>query len=250
MDYKRIYDEFIKSRRAREASLSGYRERHHIVPRSFGGGNEPENLIDLSPEDHFFAHLLLAKIHGGQMWAPVAFMVGGSRKDYRPIVSRHRYGWVLNAMAASKRGAGAYQFDSTIYELEHADGRRWRGLQSEMPSLGFSRAMANLLVKRRCKSAKGWFLNGERPRHVGRGLGGGKAHHAYKPEVYQFLHVDGRRFQGTQFDLQTHAGLHSTMASRLVRGEFRCTKGWYIEGRPPAKRGRGAAYKVAVSAEY
>ena len=69
MDYRRIYSEFIVDRRTKEPAVEGYTERHHIVPKSLGGTDEPANLIRLTAEDHFFAHLLLAKIHGGGMWA-------------------------------------------------------------------------------------------------------------------------------------------------------------------------------------
>ena len=77
MNYTRIYESFIADRRGREADLiaSGeYFERHHITPRSLGGGDEPENLIALTAGDHFFAHLCLAKIHGGKMWVALNAM--------------------------------------------------------------------------------------------------------------------------------------------------------------------------------
>lgn len=77
MNYSRIYEAFIADRRRIEPELkrSGvYTERHHIVPRSLGGADESENLIQLSVEDHIHAHILLARIHGGRQWAAVLFM--------------------------------------------------------------------------------------------------------------------------------------------------------------------------------
>lgn len=77
MNYSKIYDDFIADRRKKESQLieSGeYRERHHILPRALGGGDELGNLISLTPEDHYFAHLLLAHIHGGTMWQAVKMM--------------------------------------------------------------------------------------------------------------------------------------------------------------------------------
>src|SRR5574343_1409425 len=109
MDYARIYAEFIADRLAKQPEKPAYFERHHIMPKSLGGGDEPENIIRLTPEDHFFAHLLLAKVHGGAMWAPIAFMVGGSRKDYKPTVSRKSHGWSARAMAKNRSGENAYQ---------------------------------------------------------------------------------------------------------------------------------------------
>ena len=77
MNYTRIYESFIADRRGREADLiaSGeYFERHHITPRSLGSGDEPENLIALTADDHYFAHALLARVYGGHMWLPLVRM--------------------------------------------------------------------------------------------------------------------------------------------------------------------------------
>lgn len=242
MDYQRIYSDFIADRKRREAHLIGYSERHHIHPRALGGGDEASNLIRLIPEDHFFAHLLLAKIHGGQMWAPVAFMVGGQRKDWRPCNSRRAYAWAVREMAKARLGAGAYQFDTTVYRLEHVDGSRWAGRQSDMPELGFSRAMANLLIKRRCRSAKGWFIEGERPEHVGRGRGGGLRHAMADLKEYSFRHVDGRLFTGTQIAMRARHGLRTADTTKLVRGVQTISKGWHLDGVTPKTAGRARAY--------
>lgn len=48
--------------RAKDRSIEGYVERHHVVPRCMGGGDSPDNLISLTPEEHYTAHLLLMKI--------------------------------------------------------------------------------------------------------------------------------------------------------------------------------------------
>lgn len=246
MNYHRIYAAFIQDRRVKEAGLTGYTERHHIFPRSLGGGNEPANLINLTAEDHFFAHLLLAKMHGGSMWSPVAFMVGGSRKDYRPVVSRKAFGWVKRAMAASKKRDGAYQFDTRVHHLEHRNGQEWSGHLIDMAEqLGMSRAAACRLINGKDGSANGWFVKGRKPAgRMGRSEGySGGAHPMYRPEVISFVHVDGRRFTGTQHGLHVTHGLSKSMACRLARGQFKTAKGWYVDGTKPAKVGRGAARK-------
>ena len=51
MNYKRIHNNIIE--RAKNRTLKGYKERHHIVPRCMGGTDEPENLVELTPEEHF-----------------------------------------------------------------------------------------------------------------------------------------------------------------------------------------------------
>lgn len=61
MDYKKHYDLLIARGKAR--TLSGYVERHHIVPKCLGGQDCPENLVELTPEEHYVAHQLLVKIY-------------------------------------------------------------------------------------------------------------------------------------------------------------------------------------------
>jgi hypothetical protein len=242
VNYSRIYSEFIADRRKRRAP-DGYSERHHIVPRTLGGADEPDNLIDLTAEDHFFAHLLLAKIHGGKLWAPIAFMVGGSRKDYQPIVSRSRYGWASRAMARAASGKNARQYDWTEHQLEHADGRTWSGTQADMNLvLGMTRPLANLLVKGRIGSANGWYFAGKRPAHVGRGSRGGVDHPMYRAKVIRFLHVDGREFCGTQFKLHQQEGISKSAACNLARGKVKVANGWYVEGTTLPTTGRGARW--------
>jgi hypothetical protein len=52
------YFEFIESCRLKEPSNV---HKHHIIPRYMGGMDDPKNLIKLSYEDHFTAHILLAE---------------------------------------------------------------------------------------------------------------------------------------------------------------------------------------------
>ena len=57
------YEEFIQNilnTRGRFACGDEYHERHHIIPKSCGGTNDEENLIDLYAKEHYEAHRLLA----------------------------------------------------------------------------------------------------------------------------------------------------------------------------------------------
>ena len=234
MDYERIYREFIADRKGKPKP-EGYTERHHILPRSLGGGDEPENLISLTAEDHFFAHLLLARIHGGPMWCPVALMIGGVRRGWRARRSRRAYGWAKRAMARNMSGENAHQFDWTIYDFRHKDGREWSGRQADMPSLGLSRSLSNMLIKGRVKSARGWyFADAPQPTRSG------AAHPSYNSEEMLFRHVDGRAFYGTSFELAQHAGIPHGKASNIRSGRQRVASGWYRGGFPPLPNGRGA----------
>lgn len=86
MNYQKIYDSLINSR-LKTTTPSDYYETHHILPRCLGGTDDEENLIRLTAREHFFAHLLLAKIHGGKLWHGLHLMA--SRVTGR--ISSHIY---------------------------------------------------------------------------------------------------------------------------------------------------------------
>jgi hypothetical protein len=232
MDYARIYRDFITDRSALENGVlqSGeYAEKHHIVPKSVGGVDAPENILALRPEDHIFAHLLLAKIYGGKMWAPLVLMtrgrVGKKYVDIGRRASRLRYGWVMRKLSETYSGEGAHQYDWATYRLIHKDGATWSGRQSEMPDLGISKSLANMLVKGRVKTAMGW-----RREETEEWERGGANHPMYRPEVHEFEHDDGTVFVGTQHELSLRFGVPKPSACMLARGQRLKAGGWMLKG--------------------
>ena len=88
MDYNKHYDILIN--RAKNRILDGYVEEHHILPRCMGGGNNKENLVKLTPEEHFVAHQLLIKIYPnvpGLVYAVRVMCFGNGRNN-------KWYGWL------------------------------------------------------------------------------------------------------------------------------------------------------------
>jgi hypothetical protein len=67
MNYSKIYDSLVAKAQSRPIP-DCYTERHHVVPRCLGGSDEATNLVVLTAREHCFAHLLLARIHGGKLW--------------------------------------------------------------------------------------------------------------------------------------------------------------------------------------
>lgn len=61
MDYLKIYNQLIK--RAKKRKEINIYEIHHIIPKCIGGNDDKENLVKLSPREHFIAHKLLCKIY-------------------------------------------------------------------------------------------------------------------------------------------------------------------------------------------
>lgn len=75
MNYQKIYNQIIKQ--ASNRVLVGYKERHHIIPKSIGGINDASNLVDLTAREHFICHMLLCEIYPNEsklkyaLWAMV-----------------------------------------------------------------------------------------------------------------------------------------------------------------------------------
>lgn len=108
MDYQKHYDNLVN--RARNRSVLQYKEKHHIVPRCMGGTNKKDNLVDLTPEEHFLAHQLLVKIYptNQKLIYAAAIMTRGHEGKRN---NNKFYGWLRkrfaethsNAMKGSKR---------------------------------------------------------------------------------------------------------------------------------------------------
>lgn len=96
MDYQAHYGRLIERAKVRE--LSGYVERHHIVPRCLGGTDAEENMVGLTAEEHYVAHQLLIRIYPQEtklVWA--AHMMAT-----RP--GNKLYGWLRRAMVSARTG--------------------------------------------------------------------------------------------------------------------------------------------------
>jgi hypothetical protein len=61
MNYNRIYTNLIE--RARSRKIDQYTEGHHVIPRCVGGSNNKDNIVRLTPEEHYVAHQLLVKMY-------------------------------------------------------------------------------------------------------------------------------------------------------------------------------------------
>lgn len=60
VDYVKHYNALILRARLRESV--GVLESHHVVPRCMGGTDGKKNRVDLTPAEHYVAHLLLVRI--------------------------------------------------------------------------------------------------------------------------------------------------------------------------------------------
>ena len=64
--YTEWYNRIILRAQTRNLPETIYVERHHIIPKSMGGSDDPCNLVKLTPREHFVCHRLLPKMTTGQ----------------------------------------------------------------------------------------------------------------------------------------------------------------------------------------
>jgi len=126
MDYSRIYNELITRAKNRQGTLTkkeiflliGQTEIHHVVPECFymirkrkgpvgwlpGDCNHKSNLVHLTPEEHYTAHLLLTKIYPDKLalFRAVILMTG---RDER-YTNNKTYGWIRRKNKELSTGAG------------------------------------------------------------------------------------------------------------------------------------------------
>lgn len=174
MNYQRIYDQLVE--RAKDRVLEGYQERHHIVPRCLGGSDENNNLVGLTPDEHFFAHVLLVKIHPehhGLIHA--ANNMGRGHKGRR---TRKMYGWL-------KRRFAEVRSLQTSGDNNPAFGTRWihsgknfkKIGAGEILPLGWSLGRGPRILETKCKvcnaltgTKQGEFCKEHRPKKKTRHL--------------------------------------------------------------------------------
>lgn len=65
----------IVTKAALRVNLTGYYEKHHIIPKSLGGTDDESNLVNLTPKEHFICHRLLVKMTEGKAKKSMAFAI-------------------------------------------------------------------------------------------------------------------------------------------------------------------------------
>jgi hypothetical protein len=93
MNYPKIYDDLISSRRIlkRKKGDGVYYERHHIIPKACGGMDEDDNLILLTPKEHFIAHMLLIHCYSGSFRSKMVYALWRLINGRTPVISSFAY---------------------------------------------------------------------------------------------------------------------------------------------------------------
>ncbi len=79
MTYREQYYQIIDFRRQNPVPDNEYSEKHHIIPKSCGGTNDPDNLVRLTAAEHYKAHCIL----------PYMYLEEGNKNGYTKML----YAW-------------------------------------------------------------------------------------------------------------------------------------------------------------
>jgi hypothetical protein len=125
--YQKRYDKFIDS--LREQEISGYTERHHILPKSLGGANAKTNIIKLTPRQHYIAHWMLWKIHGGAMTRAFFLM---SHEDRNHRINSKTYSLAREKYSEEVKEQLAKKPNVPIFTPEHREKLRQAKLGTKL----------------------------------------------------------------------------------------------------------------------
>lgn len=108
MNYQKIYDDICKRGQERILPKEVYTEKHHIIPKCLGGGNETTNLTRLTAREHFLVHLILArKLHpkNPKLWTAMHYMINRkSSKGNRYVGNSREYEELRREINANLKG--------------------------------------------------------------------------------------------------------------------------------------------------
>ena len=120
MNYLKVYNNIIFYRK-KNRLCDEYTECHHIIPRSLGGNNNDENLVNLSAKEHFVCHLLLTKIYKNDFLSykkmiKAFMMMRCSTKTQKHYISSKIYAKLKNEFSKiqseSQSGIGNSQYNT------------------------------------------------------------------------------------------------------------------------------------------
>lgn len=107
MDYQHHYTLLIERAKARLLQL-GYLEHHHIIPKCAGGLNIADNIVNLTPEEHYLAHQLLVKIYDklGKKVEANKLAYALNLMSGKSNINRNNkyYGWIRRRVSMARTG--------------------------------------------------------------------------------------------------------------------------------------------------
>jgi ribosomal protein S17E len=128
--YTKWYFNIIEKVKDRN-SFFDYIEIHHIIPRSLGGNDSEENLVNLTAKEHFICHLLLTKMTTGlhkskMIYALNLMMFCSTEEQDRYLPCSRIYEYIRQEVIKLKNKAVITQYGDKFDSIKEAV--KWCGL--------------------------------------------------------------------------------------------------------------------------
>lgn len=155
--YRRICDRGVEL--AKDRLLSGeYHEKHHIIPRSWGGSNRRENIAVLTGREHFIAHKLLARANpDNRQMQLAALQMAIDPRGRGYVVRSFDYERMRKAFARSQTGSANH---ACRPEVRAKISKTKTGMPSTKKGLPMS-----IESRRKMSEAKKLLVGDRHPRH-------------------------------------------------------------------------------------
>lgn len=88
MNYWKIYISLVGKARNRKI-LPAYFEKHHILPRCMGGGDNESNMVNFTAREHFVAHKLLCKVYPERLDLKLAVVFLSGRRNSSDYINKN-----------------------------------------------------------------------------------------------------------------------------------------------------------------
>jgi hypothetical protein len=204
MDYERIYNRLIDSFKGFEKEdFSEYVERHHILPTSLGGTDEPSNLVHLPHRHHYIAHRLLSRF-------------GDKNQRIRMM---HSLSWFAPSFSYKEKRSKTHTDDARAKMKATWSKEEVKEKQRKPKS-----------IETRMKMSAAQLIAANARDNVSIGAKGSIARMG-KPKnktIYSFYHPNYGERKYLQMDLRNEFGLKNTGVSLLCSGKIKDLQGWTL----------------------
>ena len=159
MDYNKIYNNIIERAKQRkiENPINGYKELHHVIPRSIGGSNEQSNLVELTLKEHFLCHELLVYIYPNNKEVVYALWM----MTTTTIASKYNVSNRAKNEQQINISASQYERIKLLY-IKFKSQKRYSIQERKNVSDGTKTAMQDIEIRKKCgaknKGSK-WYYN-------------------------------------------------------------------------------------------
>jgi hypothetical protein len=164
--------------------LDGYCERHHIIPRSMGGTDDPENLVYLTASTHMYVHYWLWVGTGEPAMGEAYFHMsntGRSKYDATPLVTEpmvraYEEAKIVNSKCHSERMKDRFDGEKNpFFGKKHSANTRAR-----LRKLQTGRIPSEETRKKMSKAQKGKIVSDETRAKLSAATSGSLHHNSKK----------------------------------------------------------------------